>query len=98
MRWELRRRLLPNAATESGASGLAECTPIMQFGWCMCRATWCQPRAAANVAPQETPVSNRGPALRHGNKDIVGRRGLLKTVFPRARSHRDRLFETTFFC
>ena len=49
---------------------------------CMCQATLCQPRAAADGAPQENPVSNRGPSIRHGKKNIVDERGLLKTAFP----------------
>ena len=69
-------------ATESGTSWLAERAPMMPFGLCMCRATWCQPRTAADGAPQENPVSNRGPSIRHGKKDTVGERGLLKTTFP----------------
>ena len=73
---------MPIAATESGASWLAERALMMPFGLCMCRATWFQPRAAADGAPQENPVSNRGPSIRHGKKDIVGERGLLKTAFP----------------
>jgi len=79
---ELQRHLLPIEASESGASWLAERTPMMQFVLCMCRATWCQPCAAADGAQQETPVSNRGPSIRHCKKDIVGERGLLKTAFP----------------
>jgi len=79
---ELQRHSLPIAATESGTSWLAERAPMMQFGLWMCWATWCQPRAAADGAPQENPVSNRGPSIRHGKKDIVGERGLLKTAFP----------------
>ena len=53
------------------------------FGLCQYRATWCQPRAAASGAPHKIPVSNRGPSIWHGKKDIVGERGLLKTAFPR---------------
>jgi len=79
---ELQRYSLPIAATESGASWLAERAPMMPIGMCMCRATWCQPRTAADGAPQENPVSNRGPSIRHGKKDIVSERGLLKTAFP----------------
>jgi len=77
---ELQRHWLPIEATKSGASWLAERARMMPFGLCMCRATWCQPCAAADDAPQENPVSNRGPYIRHGKKDIVGERGLLKTV------------------
>jgi len=82
---ELQRHSLPIAqtkATESGASWLAERAPMMPFGLCMCRATWCQPCAAADGAPQENPVSNTGPSIRHDKKDIVGKRGLLKTALP----------------
>jgi len=79
---ELQRHSLPIAATESSASWLAERAPMMPFGVCMCRATWCQPYAAADGTSQENPVSNKGPSIRNGKKDIVGERGLLKTAFP----------------
>ena len=34
------------------------------------------------VHHKKTPISNRGPFIAHGKKDIVGERGLLKTAFP----------------
>ena len=58
---ELQRHSLPIAATESGASWLAERAPMMTFGLCMCRATWRKPFAAADGAPQKTPCRTEGP-------------------------------------
>ena len=70
-RRELQRHSLPIAATESGASWLAERAPMMPCGLCICRATWCQPCAAAGRTAK-TPC----PSIRHDKKDIVGERGL----------------------
>jgi len=47
----------------------------------MCRATWGQPPVAADGAPQKKPVSNRGPSIRHGKKDIIGEKESFKDCF-----------------
>jgi len=54
---------------------------MMPLMLCMCRATWGQPHAAADGARQETPVSNRGPSIRHGKKDIIGEKESFKDCF-----------------
>jgi len=57
---------MPIVATESGASGLAERALMMPFGLCMCRVTWCQPRAAADGHLRKPSCEIEGPLFKVG--------------------------------